>query len=239
MGSIGGSIPEFDGIATTARMAEVLGASALPARTMLVTDAAVRDGLLRDPHIRKTLEVAEQTDTIVSSVGTPGREHNSTSPGYLSDDDLEYIREQGAVGDIYAAPTSRSTAPPVPLEMNDRSMAWRKSSTGWPTCRRHPHRGELETEKPVANIGAARSSLLNVLITDDRQRCASILEDEDQPSRHGAKAGLRQESKLRHLGVARIRSGVPVRTAASGQDLDLTHLVASALSRINSTCCSY
>ena len=188
MGSIGGSIPEFDGIATTARMAEVLGASAHYLHApMLVTDAAVRDGLLRDPHIRKTLEVAEQTDTIVSSVGTPGREHGQYLTGYLSDDDLEYIREQGAVGDICGAYVAFDGSL-VPLEMNERSIAWAQTVAG----RTQSRRGELGTEKPKANIGAARSSLLNVLITDEdtANKMLDILEDEGpEPSPARSEAG--------------------------------------------------
>ena len=177
MGSIGGSIPEFDGIATTARLAEVLQASAHYLHApMLVTNAAVRDGLLRDPHIRKTLEVAEQTDTIVSSVGTPGREHGQYLTGYLSDDDLEYIREQGAVGDICGAYFA-SDGSPVPLEMNERSIA-----LGADRLADVPNRVGVSSgpEKPVANIGAARSSLLNVLITDEDTagRMIDILDDE-------------------------------------------------------------
>ncbi len=36
---------------------------------MLVADAVVREGLMRDPHIRKTLEEARGADTMVESVG--------------------------------------------------------------------------------------------------------------------------------------------------------------------------
>jgi deoxyribonucleoside regulator len=180
MGSIGGSIPEFDGIATTARLAEVLAASADYLHApMLVSDAAVRAGLLRDPHIRKTLEVAGNAETIVSSVGTPGREHGQYLTGYLSDEDLEYIREQGAVGDICGAYFAFDGSL-VPLEMNARSIAISSEQLS-----RVPNRVGVSsgTEKPMANIGAARSSLLNVLITDEDTalRMLEILEDEDAP----------------------------------------------------------
>ena len=177
MGSIGGSIPEFDGIATTARLAEVLGASAHYLHApMLVTDSAVRAGLLRDPHIRKTLEVAGNAETIVSSVGTPGREHGQYLTGYLGDDDLEYIREQGAVGDICGAYFAFDGSP-VPLEMNERSIAISPEQVP-----RVPNRVGVSSgvEKPMANIGAARSSLLNVLITDEdtANRMLEILDEE-------------------------------------------------------------
>ena len=164
MGSIGGSIPEFDGVATTARLASVLGASAHYLHApMLVTDAAVRDGLLRDPHIRKTLEVARRADTIVSSVGTPGREHGQYLTGYLDDADLDYIRARGAVGDVCGTYYARDGSL-VPLEMNERSIA-----IGSEELLGVPNRIGVSSgpEKPEASIGAARSGLLNVLITDE------------------------------------------------------------------------
>ena len=188
MGSIGGSIPEFDGIATTARLAEVLGASAHYLHApMLVTDSAVRAGLLRDPHIRKTLEVSGDAETIVSSVGTPGLEHGQYRTGYLSDDDLEYIRKQGAVGDICGAYFAFDGSL-VPLEMNERSIAI--SSEQLP---RVPNRVGVSSgaEKPRANIGAARSSLLNVLITDEDTAVGmlDILDDEGTSSALEREAG--------------------------------------------------
>jgi deoxyribonucleoside regulator len=177
MGSIGAFIAEFDGIATTARLASVLGASAHYLHDpMLVTDAAVRAGLLRDPHIRKTLEVARQADIVVSSVGTPGQEHGQYRTGYLSEADLDYIRAQGAVGDIcgsyYASDGSL-----VPLEMNERSI-----SISSEELKRIPTRIGVSSgeKKPIANIGAARSDLLDVLITDEYTASSmlTILNDE-------------------------------------------------------------
>ncbi len=111
MGSIGGSIPEFDGVSTTAHLSDVLGASAHYLHApMLVTDTAVRDGLLRDPHIRKTLEVAARADIIVSSVGTPGPEHGQYCTGYLTTRTWNTSRRGGPWA-TSAAPTSRATAP--------------------------------------------------------------------------------------------------------------------------------
>ncbi len=164
MGSIGGSIPEFDGVATTARLANVLGASAHYLHApMLVTEEAARNALLRDPHISKTLEVARRADTILSSVGTLGREHGQYMTGYLDDDDLNYIRAQGAVGDICGTYYARDGSL-VPLEMNERSIA-----IGSEALLNVPNRIAVSSgpEKPEATVGAARSGLINVLITDE------------------------------------------------------------------------
>lgn len=177
MGSIGGSIAAFDGVATTARLADALGARAYYLHSpMLVADAAVRDGLLRDPHIRETLEVARRADIVVSSVGTPTRDHGQYLTGYLSDADLEHIRGQGAVGDICGSYFALDGSP-IPLEMNERSIA-----TGYEELKRIPDRIGVGSgpEKPPANIGAARSGLINVLITDEETagKMLDILETE-------------------------------------------------------------
>jgi deoxyribonucleoside regulator len=177
MGSIGGSIVEFDGVTTSARLASVLGASAHYLHApMLVTDAVVRNGLLRDPHIRKTLEVARRANTIVSSVGTPSREHGQYLTGYLTDADLEYIRAQGAVGDICGTYYAREGSL-VPLEMNERSIA-----IGSEELLSVPNRVGVSSgaEKAAANIGAARASLINILITDENtaSRMLDILDNE-------------------------------------------------------------
>ncbi len=191
MGSIGGSIAEFDGVATTARLAGVLGANAHYLHApMLVADAAVRDGLLRDPHIRKTLEAARQADTLVSSVGTPSHEHGQYLTGYLDDADLRYIREQGAVGDICGAYYARDGSL-VPLEMNERSIA-----LGAQELKSIPNRIGVGSgaEKPPANVGAARSALINVLITDEdtANRMLDIV-NEESPS-YPARSGSRENN---------------------------------------------
>ena len=90
MGSVGDSIPELNGISITARLADALGARAHYLHApMLVADAVVRNGLLRDPHIKRTLEVARRADTMVVSVGGINRNSGQYRTGYLDDTDLE------------------------------------------------------------------------------------------------------------------------------------------------------
>jgi deoxyribonucleoside regulator len=178
MGSLGGSIPELDGVSITARLADALGAKAYYLHApMLVADAAVRNGLLRDPHIRKTLEIARSTDTMVVSVGAIDRTSGQYRTGYLDDSDLHYVREQGAVGDICGSYFSYDGSP-VRLRMNERTIA-----IGFEDIKGIPNRigisGGMHKVRP--NIGAARAGLLNVLITDDdtAREMLDILESED------------------------------------------------------------
>lgn len=164
MGSVGGSIPGLNGISITARLADALGANAHYLHApMLVTDAAVRNGLLRDPNIRRTLEMGRRADIAVVGVGAIDRDHGQYRTGYLNDADLEYIRGHGAVGDVCGSYFS-SDGQPVPLEMNERTIA-----LDFESLRRIPGRVGVSwgVQKALANIGAVRSGLLNVLITDE------------------------------------------------------------------------
>ena len=163
MGSIGGSIAELDGVSITARLADALGAKAHYLHApMLVADAVVRDGLLRDPHIRKTLEVARSADTMVVSVGAIDRSSGQYRTGYLGDADLDYIRGQGAVGDVCGSYFSYDGSP-VRLHMNERTIA-----IGFEEMKGIPNRIGVSggTHKVRPNIGAARAGLINVLVTD-------------------------------------------------------------------------
>jgi deoxyribonucleoside regulator len=164
MGSIGGSIAELDGVSITARLADVLGAQAHYLHApMLVSDAVVRDGLLGDPHIRKTLEVARAADTMVVSVGTIDRNSGQYRTGYLNDEDLASIRARGAVGDVCGSYFSRDGSR-VELEMNERTIA-----IGFEEMKNIPNRIGVSggPNKALPNIGAVRAGLLNVLISDE------------------------------------------------------------------------
>lgn len=178
MGSIGGSIAELDGVSITARLADTLGARAHYLHApMLVASPLVREGLLRDPHIRATLEVARDADAMVVSVGTIDRGSGQYRTGYLDDGDLEGIRAKGAVGDICGSYFSRDGSP-VRLEMNRRTIA-----IGFEEMRAIPNRVGVSggPGKAAANIGAVRAGLLNVLITDEdtAAEMLAILKGED------------------------------------------------------------
>jgi deoxyribonucleoside regulator len=164
MGSIGGSIPELDGVAITGRLADILGGKAHYLHApMLVPNAAVRDALVRDPHVRKTLEVARRADTMVASVGLINRASGQYRTGYLDDEDLEYIRGRGAVGDVCGSYFSHDGSP-VRLEMEERTIA-----IGFEEMKEIPNRIGVSggPHKALGNIGAVRAGLLNVLITDE------------------------------------------------------------------------
>ncbi len=181
MGSIGGSIAELDGVSVAARLADALGAKAHYLHApMLVADAVVRDGLLREPHIRNTLEVARGADTMVGSVGAIDHNSGQYRTGYLDDADLDYIREQGAIGEVCSSYFAYDGSP-VRLRMNERTIA-----IGAEDMKGIPNRigvsGGLHKVRP--NIGAARSGLINVLITDHdaATEMLNVLKSEEEPA---------------------------------------------------------
>ncbi|HEX5850253.1 MAG TPA: sugar-binding transcriptional regulator [Rubrobacter sp.] len=164
MGSVGNAIIELNGMYVTGRLADDLGASAHYIHApMIVTDTAVRDGLLRDPYIRKTLEVARHADVILVGIGAVNENLGQYRAGYLDDADLEDLWARGAVGEVigtYISPEGQV----VPLELNERIVG-----LDFRAMRKIPLRVGVSwgARKALANIGAARSGLINVLVTDE------------------------------------------------------------------------
>jgi DNA-binding transcriptional regulator LsrR (DeoR family) len=164
MGSVGGSIPELNGMHMVSRLAAALGADTYYLHApVLVSNTTVRDALLRDRTIRKTLEVAQRADTMLVGIGAIDTHHGQYRTGYLDDEDLEYIRNKNAVGDICGSYFS-CEGRLISLEMSDRTIALDFESMSNIPTRIGVSWG---TKKVLANIGAARSGLINVLVTDD------------------------------------------------------------------------
>ena len=184
MGSVGGATPDIDGGQVASRLGRALGGHVYYLQApMVVTDVGVRAGLLRDPHIRKTLEMARsaQCDPCL------GRRGDAASglyrAGYLNDMDLEYIRGQGAVGDICGA-YFRQDGSPCSLELEERTIAASAEA-----MRQAPLRVGVGwgAAKALPSIGAIRAGLINVLITDEEcaREMLAIWTGESKESGHG------------------------------------------------------
>ena len=176
-GSVGGSVPDLDGAAITAGLARALGAKAyLLQAPVLVADEAVREGLLRDRHIARTVELGARADVAVVGVGTVDSNAGQYRAGYLDDEDLAYIAGLGAVSEICSSYRARDGSR-VPVEMDARNVG-----IGFRELGRVPTRVAMGwgARKALANIGAARSGLVNVLITDEAtaDEMLAILNDE-------------------------------------------------------------
>jgi DNA-binding transcriptional regulator LsrR (DeoR family) len=164
MGSVGGATPDIDGGQVASRLGRALGGKIYYLQApMVVTDAGVRAGLLRDQHIRKTLEMARRANVLLVSVGAVTQASGIFRAGYLNDTDLEYIQGQGAVGDICGV-YFRQDGSPCSLELEERTVA-----AGGDAMRRAPLRVGVGwgAAKALPSIGAIRAGLINTLVTDE------------------------------------------------------------------------
>lgn len=173
MGSMGGATPDIDGAQIAGRLGRTLGARVFALHApMVVAEAAVRAGLLRDPHIRKTLEMARRADVLLVSVGAVTRASGIYRAGYLSDADLEYIQGQGAVGDICGSYFERDGTA-CSLELGERTVAASAEA-----MRAAPLRVGVGwgAAKALPSLGAVRAGLINVLIVDEEAARAVLRE---------------------------------------------------------------
>lgn len=163
-GGVGGATQDVDG----ARLVHALGQQ-LRANTyylnapMVVADPAVRSGLMRDPHIRQTIDVGKRADTLIMGVGAVTQLSGLYRAGYLSDSELGYIADEGAVGDICGR-YYRQDGSACSLELDERVVALSRDDILQAPLRVGISAG---IEKALPNIGAANSGLINVLITDE------------------------------------------------------------------------
>lgn len=188
MGSVSDTLVDLNGVYITGRLADALGAPAHYMHApMIVTDSAVRDGLMRDHYIRKTLTMAQRANIMLVGIGAVNENIGQYRAGYLEDADLEYIRGKGAVGEVIGTYFSLD-GEVVPLELNERIIG-----LGFEDLINIPTRVGVSwgSRKAPANVGAARSGLVNVLVTDETtaREMLDILENESftaSPSENGA-----------------------------------------------------
>ncbi len=170
MGSVGGATPDIDGAQVAGRMGRTLGAKVYYLHApMVVTDPSVRLGLLRDQHIRKTLEMAKRATVSLYSVGAISESSGLFRAGYLNEADLEFIRDQGAVGDICGA-YFRQDGSPCLLEIGERTIAVPADVMRAVPLKVGVGYGEA---KALPSLGAIRAGLIDVLVTDEE--CARAM----------------------------------------------------------------
>jgi len=178
-GSIGGATPDIDGAGLASTLGRELGSRVHTlSAPMVVSDISVRSGLLRDQHIRHTLELGKRADALIVGIGAVSPQSGLYRAGYLNDADLEFIRGQRAVGDVCGSYFARDGSL-CPLELNDRTIALDADA-----IRRAPLRVGVSCgiDKALPNIGAARSGLINALITDEVAAAAMVQAIDSEPA---------------------------------------------------------
>jgi len=165
LGSLGSRLPAIDNPLLIQVLADRLGATAhfLPA-PMIVESAAVHDALCRDPHFRESLDLSARTDIALVGIGEADPEHSGLCrAGYLEPWAMERLRAQGAVGDImvefYDLHGRVLETDISPRVMGMRHEALRDARTVVAVAG--------GAAKVAAILGALRSGIVDVLVTDD------------------------------------------------------------------------
>ncbi len=165
IGALGSENPSIDGPELVRRLAQIYGGEFryLPV-PLLVDDVRTRDALSQTMPIFETLALARRADTMLMGIGavTPG--HSSLIwAGYLSEAELAWLREQGAVGHMVAQ-FYDINGRLLDVEANQRSVGIGLRSLVGKEMVIAVAGGEAKGE---AILGALRGHYLNVLVTDD------------------------------------------------------------------------
>lgn len=175
MGGVGR--PGVQILATQAadRLASLTGAQArLLAAPGLVSTAATRDALVADPIVQDVArEWASLTDIILGIGSVTPSALLKNSGNAVSDDDMDVLRELGAVGDVAMRFFDRN-GEIVRSELDSRVIG-----IGADELRRIPRKIAIAggSRKFEAILGALRGNWVDVLITD-KFTASRLLEDE-------------------------------------------------------------
>jgi len=164
MGSIvSGDTPDMNGPEIANRLAQALSATPYYLHSpLIVSDLAVRNSLIADPHLQKSLQKAREAILALISVGGVGDTSGIYRAGYISAQTLAGYREQGAVAEVCGTYVTQDGRV-LQFDINERMISIESD-----TLRAIPMRIGVSFGLPKArpNLGAVRAGLINVLITD-------------------------------------------------------------------------
>jgi len=139
-----------------------------PARPLLapiyVADEAMAAGLSRDPGIRDALDLARRASLVVYSFGAMRSESTMFQLDHITPEQLVFLREQGAVGDIACRWIDRNGAAvqlppsinPIGMSLDEiRAIPQRLAVAG----------GDFKEEVILAGV---RGGFVTTLVTDER-----------------------------------------------------------------------
>ncbi len=148
----------------------------------IVESRSVRDALMRDPAISRTLEWARRSDIGLVGIGTASPSSTMVQTGYLSAEDMEMVASRGAVGDILSHYFDiEGNLVPTPWE--DRIVGLTMEELRRVENVVGVAAGE---EKTDAVIGAVRSGVINTLVVDE-PLAEAIIDAEEEFQRGDAK----------------------------------------------------
>ena len=130
---------------------------------LFVEDRSTSETLVQDHDIRDTLDLARQASLAILSMGTLHEEATLVQQGYLSPEELAFLRERGAVGDIICRWIDIQGNPvelppainPIGISLEDiKNIPERLTVAG----------GKLKRE---ALLGTLRGGFTTTLVTDE------------------------------------------------------------------------
>jgi DNA-binding transcriptional regulator LsrR (DeoR family) len=159
VGAMGARNMEYDGHDLVARMSEKIGGEAYYLNApYLCRSAEMAKSLLETKSIRETISLGRKTDVALLGVGTTASEFSSFYlAGYISQQELQRLRRQGAVGDVGAQ------GGPASEDFSDRLVSIRRKELLAIPVRLGVAGGEGKAD---AILGALRGGYINVLVTD-------------------------------------------------------------------------
>lgn len=163
----------FSSYTVIGRMAEICGGQArLLDVPTFVSNRSIRDLLLAEEQISARFATARKCEILLTSVGPVDKDALLYQIGYLSDEMLEQLRENGAVGDLLGQ-FFDAQGNPIDNELNERVMALQLNE-----LRDIPYSVLVSggPEKIAAIRAAMTGKYVNVLITDVKT-AQSLLEE--------------------------------------------------------------
>lgn len=207
LGSLGSRLPAIDNHLITRVLAErLLGTPHFLPAPMIVESQLVRDALVQDPQLRETLALGRRADIALVGIGVAEPEQSGMyHAGYIDAATLEAIRDAGAVGDIVVEFFDRHGAI-LTLDLRERVVGARLADLRDARTVIAVAGGGF---KAAAILGALRTGVIHVLITDDTtaSRVLTLADAEGEPDGPARGPGERGDADRK---ATRSRAGATV-----------------------------
>jgi AI-2 transport system ATP-binding protein len=221
IGATGGEDVVVDGPILARLLANRLGATAHYLHAPLIVDSeAARDTLFQERSIRQAMQRAEYANIALVGVGSTDPEiYSLLKTGYVSQEELEQIRANGAIGDICAQHFSE-TGEWLNIDVNRRVVGVSLGTLAKIDTVIGVAGGERKAQSILA---ALTKQYVNVLITDE-QAARAVLQlhaemvGEVEPETAVPPERRRKKPLASLKGIWKVFAGVPV---LKGVDIEL------------------